>query len=63
MSYELIKKYFVSGLFSETDLDLFVQAGWITADVLTTTLGKMTKTGVVDYVVDMTGASKESVYK
>lgn len=32
MSYELIKKYFVSGLFSETDLDLFVQAGWITEE-------------------------------
>lgn len=36
-------------------------AGWITADVLTMTLNKMTKTGVVDYIANMTGASKESV--
>ena len=50
---ELIEK---NGSFRES-----LQAGWITADVLTATLGKMTKTGVVDYVVDMTGASKESV--
>ena len=50
---EIIKK---NGSFRES-----LQAGWITADVLTATLGKMTKTGVVDYVVDMTGASKESV--
>lgn len=32
MSYELIKKYFLDGLFSETDLDLFVQAGWVTEE-------------------------------
>lgn len=32
MSYELIKKYFLDGLFSETDLDLFVQAGWATEE-------------------------------
>ena len=38
-----------------------LKEGWITADVLTTTLGKMTKTGVVEYVADMTGATKESV--
>ena len=50
---EIIEK---NGSFRES-----LQAGWITADVLTATLGKMTKTGVVDYVVDMTGASKESV--
>lgn len=35
--------------------------GWITADVLTMTLNKMTKTGVVDYVMDMTGATRESI--
>ena len=35
--------------------------GWITADVLTMTLGKMTKSGVIEYVADMTGATKESV--
>ena len=50
---KIIKK---NGSFRES-----LHAGWITADVLTATLGKMTKTGVVDYVVDMTGASKESV--
>lgn len=32
MSYKLIKKYFLNGLFSETDLDLFVQAGWVTEE-------------------------------
>lgn len=50
---ELIKK---NGSFRES-----LSAGWITADVLTMTLGKMTKTGVVEYVADMTGATKESV--
>ena len=50
---ELIKKH---GSFRES-----LSEGWITADVLTTTLGKMTKTGVVEYVSDMTGATKESV--
>ena len=35
--------------------------GWITADVLTMTLGKMTKSGVIEYVADMTGATKESI--
>ena len=49
----LIKK---NGSFRES-----LQAGWITADVLTMTLGKMTKTGVIDYVADMAGVSKESV--
>lgn len=45
-----------SGSFRES-----LKEGWITADVLTTTLGKMTKTGVVEYVADMTGATKESI--
>lgn len=49
----LIKK---NGSFRES-----LQAGWITADVLTMTLNKMTKSGVVDYVVDMTGATRESI--
>ena len=49
----LIKKH---GSFRES-----LQAGWITADVLTMTLNKMTKTGVVDYVMDMTGATRESI--
>lgn len=35
--------------------------GWITSDVLTMTLNKMTKSGVIDYVADLTGATKESV--
>ena len=50
---EIIKK---NGSFRES-----LSEGWITADVLTMTLGKMTKTGVVEYVADMTGATKESV--
>ena len=50
---EIIKK---NGSFRES-----LSEGWITADVLTMTLNKMTKTGVVDYVVDMTGATKDSV--
>ena len=49
----LIKKH---GSFRES-----LTEGWITADVLTMTLNKMTKTGVVDYVMDMTGATRESV--
>ena len=50
---ELIKK---NGSFRES-----LSEGWITADVLTMTLGKMTKSGVIDYVADMTGATKESI--
>ena len=50
---EIIKK---NGSFRES-----LSEGWITADVLTMTLGKMTKTGVIEYVADMTGATKESV--
>ena len=50
---EIIKK---NGSFRES-----LSEGWITAEVLTQTLGKMTKSGVVEYVADMTGASKESV--
>lgn len=49
----LIKKH---GSFRES-----LTEGWITADVLTMTLNKMTKTGVVDYVMDMTGATREAV--
>ena len=49
----LIKKH---GSFRES-----LTEGWITADVLTMTLNKMTKTGVVDYVMDMTGATRESI--
>lgn len=49
----LIKKH---GSFRES-----LTKGWITADVLTMTLNKMTKTGVVDYVMDMTGATREAV--
>ena len=50
---EIIKK---NGSFRES-----LSEGWITADVLTMTLGKMTKTGVIEYVADMTGATKESI--
>ena len=30
MWYELIKKYYIMGLYIESDLDLFVQVNWIT---------------------------------
>ena len=49
----LIKK---KGSFRES-----LSEGWITADVLTMTLNKMTKSGVIDYIVDLTGATRESV--
>ena len=32
MWYELIKKYYMMGLYTESDLDLFVQVSWITAE-------------------------------
>lgn len=35
--------------------------GWITADVLSRTLSKFTKTGAVEYISEMTGASITSV--
>lgn len=50
---DLIKK---KGSFRES-----LSEGWITADVLTMTLNKMTKSGVIDYIADVTGATKESV--
>lgn len=49
----LIKK---NGSFRES-----LSEGWITADVLTMTLGKMTKTGVVDYIAGMTTVTRETV--
>lgn len=55
-SYNVDKAIKKNGSFRES-----LQEGWITADVLTTTLNKMTKEGVVDYITDMTGASKDSV--
>ena len=30
MWYELIKRYYMMGLYTESDLDLFVQVSWIT---------------------------------
>ena len=30
MWYELIKRYYMIGLYTESDLDLFVQVSWIT---------------------------------
>ena len=32
MWYELIKRYYMMGLYTESDLDLFVQVSWITAE-------------------------------
>ena len=49
----LVKK---NGSFRES-----LSEGWITADVLTMTLNKMTKTGVVDYIANMTSVTRESV--
>ena len=30
MWYDLIKRYYMMGLYTESDLDLFVQVSWIT---------------------------------
>ena len=30
MWYDLIKRYYIIGLYAESDLDLFVQVSWIT---------------------------------
>ena len=30
MWYELIKRYYMMGLYTESDLDLFTQVSWIT---------------------------------
>lgn len=32
MWYELIKKYYMMGLYTESNLDLFVQVSWITEE-------------------------------
>lgn len=32
MWYELIKRYYMMGLYTESDLDLFVQVSWITEE-------------------------------
>ena len=32
MWYELIKRYYIIGLYTESDLDLFVQVSWITEE-------------------------------
>lgn len=32
MWYELIKRYYIMGLYTESDLDLFVQVSWITVE-------------------------------
>ena len=32
MWYELIKRYYMMGLYTESDLDLFVQVSWITVE-------------------------------
>lgn len=54
-----------------TDIDAIIEKagsfreslsqGWVTADVLTETLKKFTKTGVVEYISNLTGASSESI--
>ena len=46
----------VNGSFRES-----LTTGWITADVLARTLNKFTKTGAVEYISEMTGASITSV--
>ena len=32
MWYELIKRYYMIGLYTESDLNLFLQVGWITEE-------------------------------
>ena len=32
MWYELIKRYYMMGLYTESDLDLFAQVSWITVE-------------------------------
>ena len=32
MWYELIKRYYMMGLYTESDLDVFVQVSWITEE-------------------------------
>ena len=32
MWYDLIKRYYMMGLYTESDLDLFVQVSWITEE-------------------------------
>ena len=32
MWYDLIKRYYMMGLYTESDLDLFVQVSWITVE-------------------------------
>ena len=32
MLYELIKRYYMMGLYTESDLDLFEQVSWITEE-------------------------------
>ena len=46
----------VNGSFRES-----LTTGWITADVLARTLNKFTKTGAVEYISEMTGASITSI--
>ena len=39
MSYETIKSYYELGLFTEQDLNLFVECGWITKEEKNEILG------------------------
>lgn len=50
---EMIKE---EGSFRET-----LKKGWITADILTETLSKMTKSGAAEYLANLTGVSLEQV--
>lgn len=38
-----------------------LQEGWITADILTETLNKMTKTGVAEYLAELTGIEYDQI--
>lgn len=50
---EMIKK---NGSFRES-----LQEGWISADILTETLSKMTQTGAAEYLSDLTGISEDQI--
>ncbi|AQS09697.1 hypothetical protein CLOBY_18280 [Clostridium saccharobutylicum] len=42
--YEIIKQYYRLGLYTSSDLDVFVQAKWITEDEKAEIIGNKTQT-------------------
>lgn len=40
MSYELIKSYYDLGLFTKSDLEMFVSIGWISVEQKDSTINK-----------------------